>query len=621
MRLLKFAVWVALHIGLLGLLLLAASAAGSLFLKRLRFHSIVERSVFSILLGLSVCSLLLFALALCGVLYKELVLAITAVAATVRGIGVVAAHRISLLSLFSRNGFRIPRLSVAALALLVIGSAFWGLLLAVAHYPPIHWDATAYHLVLARGYLTQHYMAVHTGVPVPVTPALNHMLFAWGLALKDDVLAQVIEHALMIAVSVGLFMMAKREGKPALGLAGGAFWLAHPLVLWLGQSAYVDVGVTAFAFFGVCALRVWWKDGLAGWWVLGMSLFGAAAGVKMHGLFFLGLGGALGLWGRFRSRIGWRSLALGLTVGLLIAGPWYLFIFHHTGNPFWPTLAHLSRGAWGDQTVVMWNDWVRSLGVPRTPLNFLLLPYTLSFETELFVPDRNLPYSPFLTIWVTAWAVSFFDRSVRWWTGWALAFTAFWFLSSQQERFLLPAIPLMIAALFESLDWVLTRLSWSRALRLGVLVVAGVFSVFEGSRFCVSQLARLGIPPIGPIGRDLFLSKEYAGFRAVRYINQHAEPEDAVYVINGSWLNYHFKPRVVDVFGLLQRRTWPVFRWPEDEAWLGTLKAEGVNWIFVYHDYFPSQWTLRKDEPDWLPPWQGFRLAYSEPGVWVFRRE
>ena len=97
------------------------------------------------------------------------------------------------------------------------------------------------------------------GSPHPVMPALNHMLFAWGLALKDDILAQMIEHTFMMLTAVGLYAWGRRQGRPLFGLAVAAFWLANPLVLWLGESAYVDIALVCFTLLGVYALRRFWE--------------------------------------------------------------------------------------------------------------------------------------------------------------------------------------------------------------------------------------------------------------------------------------------------------------------------------------------------------------------------
>src|SRR5262249_32931452 len=201
-------------------------------------------------------------------------------------------------------------------------------------------------LVLARQYLIEHRVVALRGGAFPLLPALNHMLFAWAMALKDEILAQLVEYTFLMLTALGLLAWGQRRSQPWLGLAAAALWLSHPLVLWLGESAYVDVGQTCFAFLGVYALRVFWDNREAAWWVLAAALFGMAAGTKMPALFFVAASVTLSLLARLRSWITWRELALGWGVILLILVPCYGFIAYHTGNPVWPMFPRFTRAEW-----------------------------------------------------------------------------------------------------------------------------------------------------------------------------------------------------------------------------------------------------------------------------------
>ena len=118
------------------------------------------------------------------------------------------------------------------ICLILVALVYWGLLLTATLYPPIQWDATSHHLVLCREYLAAHRIFAVMGIAHPVLPALNHMLFTWGMALQDDVLAQIMEHTFLMLTALGLYSWGKRQKKPLFGLAVAAFWLGSPLVLW-----------------------------------------------------------------------------------------------------------------------------------------------------------------------------------------------------------------------------------------------------------------------------------------------------------------------------------------------------------------------------------------------------
>src|SRR5215510_11127539 len=279
----KYIAWGVSHLGLWSLMLLSAFGAGGVFLRRFQFHSPAERLVFTLALGMGLWALALFVLGLCGALYGGVIWGLTTAAAATTVFYLIHNQSLRLSVSPSWKEYLRPRrlmvFGVAALAL-----AYAGLLLLAASYPPMHWDALAGHLPLARQYLIEHrIVALRGGGAFPLLPALNHMLFAWG----------------------------RRQQRPGLGLAAAALWLSHPLVLWLGESAYVDVGTTCFAFLGVYALRVFWDKREDAWWLLASALFGMAAGSKMPALFFVGAGAVFGLWARLGSRITWSELAKG----------------------------------------------------------------------------------------------------------------------------------------------------------------------------------------------------------------------------------------------------------------------------------------------------------------------
>jgi hypothetical protein len=221
-------------------MLLSAGAAGYFCLRKVQFHSALEKLVFSVSLGLGLCALFLFLLALMGWLHKVLILILTIICSVSAIIQIV---RSDVLTLWIRN-FK-PHFK----DLIVVVAIFhFGLLLLVTFYPPNAWDSTMYHLPFARQYLIDGHISVNTGLTFPVLPVLNHMLFSWALALKGQLLAQMIEWVFLVIAAIGLYTWGLREGQFAFGLSVAAFWLAHPLVLWLGRCALL-ISVSHHLFF------------------------------------------------------------------------------------------------------------------------------------------------------------------------------------------------------------------------------------------------------------------------------------------------------------------------------------------------------------------------------------
>jgi dolichyl-phosphate-mannose-protein mannosyltransferase len=641
----EYLVWAVVHLGSWLLMLLASAGAGHLFLRKYQFDSRVERLVFTLALGLGLTSLLIFGLGIIGLLYREILLGLTLAGALGTVVHLLRLRRIGPVIRRPLWGERYSVRGVAIVFLTAVGLAYWLVLLLSTQYPPTHWDAISHHLVLCREYLAHHRMVIVEGIPHPVLPALNHMLFTWALALQDDILAQMMEHTFLMLTALGLYSWGKREKSPLFGIAVAAFWLGQPLVLWLGEAAYVDICLVCFVFLGIYALRLFWETREARWWFLSMALLGIGAGVKLSGLFFTIAGGMLGLWVIARSHIRWRlplqtagkveletskraqarftwnSLVVGWGIAFIFLIPWYAFIFYHTGNPIWPTFPELSRGVWGSPAVVASaNNWLTNAAEPRTLKNFLLLPLDWIRYPATFYAELNLSLFPLIVIWPIAWIAALWNRSVRWWTLWAFSFTVYWFLFPHQLRYWLPALPLAGLALYETIRWMLEKMSRSEVLRTALWVVLTLSAVIYAGRELKEKLEYRRWPPVNQEAREAFLSG-MGGYKAVKYINRQAREEEIICVINSSWLNYYLKPQVIDVFGLLQANRLPEFHWPEDTQWVRWLESRGVTWILVDHGNAPGYLKAPKHNIVLNPIWPDFELVYADPVNWVFRHK
>jgi hypothetical protein len=638
----EYIVWFSVHLGLWGLMLLAAASLGHLFLRKYEFDSRVERSVFTLSLGLGLSALLIFTLGIVGLIYKELLFGLTIAGASIGIAGWVRSRK--RWRLVSLPQWR-KHLSLRGALLLLLGLTglgYWGLLLVSTQYPPRHWDAMSHHLVLCREFLSNHRITALPGIPHPVLPELNHMLFVWGMALNDDILAQMAEHTLLMLTAVGLYAWGNRQGRPFFGLAVAAFWLGNPLVLWLGESAYIDIGLVCFVFLGVYALRVFLESGDFKWWYLAMSLLGAAAGIKLTGLFFVIIGGFVGLWVLVRHRLSWdlgakhrilkpdlgksgrtrltlRTLVWGYLVALALLLPWYAFIFYHTGNPIWPTFPQFSRGIWGSPAVAEgMNSWLKYAAEPRTLKNFMLLSIDWMRYPATFYAECNLTLFPLIVIWPLAWVIALWNASVRWWVFWALSFTIYWFLFPHQLRYWLPALPFAGLALFEGIQWVMGKTLRRPILHTTVWIVLALCAVVYGARAVLEELKIKGSPPVTPQERESFVST-IEGYGAVRYVNKQASADDTACVVNASYLNYYLKPHTLDLFGILQAGRLPQFHLPEDEKWLKWIESRNVTWILVNHANPPSFLRIPNQNIVLNPIWPDWELVYADSIIWVFR--
>lgn len=655
MEVIEYPVWAIVHLAALGLMLLCAAGMGNLFLRKFRFQSRTERFVFTTATGLGLCAIVLFLIGLLRMLYPAVIWTLTAAGAIATVLGFAYSYMRPGSNKRSRNHslekaedeqspndshrkrFYAWRRVVTSL-LILLALVYWAVSLMTAQFPPVLWDSIAEHLIVAREFLAQHGPVVLLGIPQPILPALNHMLFTWALALRDDALAQMVEQAFSILTAVGIYAWCKRKGQVALGFAAAALWIGHPLVHLLSKAAYVDIGITCFVFLGIYALRLFQDERDVRWWYLGMALLAMGAGVKLPGLFFLGLATLFGLWVMMRTYIGgrgrdpkessehdtqarrftWKPLMIGGTLAFLILLPWYGFVAYFTGNPIWPAAAQYSRDVWGAPWVVRDVNGLSKSGVPQTLGNFLTLSidwirYPIRFQAEL-----NQSLYPLMAIWPLAWIVAILNRSVRWWTLWALAYTLFWFLQAPLLRYWLPVVPIAGLALCESIQWILEKIRIPAWFRNAAWLSLGVFVLVSSLILVSREVKELGLPPVTTAAREGFLVG-LGGYKAVEYVNKNAKDGEIVCVLSASWLNYYFKQRVIDVRGALFQNQRPTFRWPDDQPWIEWLEQERINWIFI--DYKAPELTIPKRNPVLDPFWPRYELVYADSLVWIFHHE
>src|SRR5262249_35161248 len=159
-------------------------------------------------------------------------------------------------------------------------------------------------------------------------------------------------------------------------------------------------------------------------------------------------------------------------------------------------------------------------GGEKSWLNFFKLPYRLMLRQELFFRDDNRGYRGIIAWWPVAllaviWRHSEWWRAVRWWAGWTLAYTIFWYVTASYLRYLLPAVPLMGLVLCEAIDCGLKRANQVEARRrmfwaIVTLVILGL---------SVPLIARSGrgishLPPRSEAARQTYLNQ--IGYRGVQ---------------------------------------------------------------------------------------------------------
>ena len=359
---------------LLALTLTASAAWGSRIGRWLgiEFESGLERWALGMVLGLGLLGTLVFGLSLVGGLYRWLGYSLLALL----GIMVLPEIRTlagSFLTAFRRLGpIRFPWLWLftGLMGLLTLGSAL---------LPPTGWDALVYHLQGPRLYLEAHRL-----VAVPENFYLNwpgqvEMLFTWGMLLKDDTLAKLLNWTFWVLIAAMLYALGRRAAGGRVGSWAAALWAAVPLAAEMAGVAYVDLGLTAFVLAAFYAFMLWSESRCDGWLVLSALFAGFAMSTKYTAVTWLGLLVLLFVyqaWKHQGRRAGWiliRAISFTAVAGLVVL-PWLIKNWIVTGNPVYP---FLFGGVDWNATREAWLYWPGE-GYSRNILDYMALPWLMT---------------------------------------------------------------------------------------------------------------------------------------------------------------------------------------------------------------------------------------------------
>ena len=520
------------HAAALALIALAAFGAGSLLLPRLQFFSPLEQVATGTTLGLGVMATLIFLLGLLGLLsWWPVFVAFAGMAIC----GLVFARRLlaSAHGKDSRARGLLRALTIPALALFLLAPALSGAL-----YPPTTYDALSYHLPAAKSYLLAHQVQPLPNLRFPVLPALSEMLFAGAMLVCDDVTAQLVEFLFLLLVLAALVSWAQRLERPVSGLWSVGLLAGTPLFMTLGSMAYVDMGLAAFATLGFYALHRYRVTGERGWLTLAGAFGGCAAGTKHSGLFLVVIFALYALVATRRHRMSVWKLVPFAGTALAFGAPWYLWNAYWTGNPIWPFLGrHLGHGFWIEADYA-WLDWsLRSYGWGRTLPSLLLLPWNLAFGQP--VGELGLQPAPFVLLPVTLWW-AFRKRKGRLLLAAIAAYVLFWFYTSQQLRFLLPVLPVLVFLDSRALDELTTPLrrylpTWAQRTAAMSLFIAFSFPLL-GTYGAVLENGPL---PTTSSARDAFLRGRLPSYSIYSELNRRYGHGYTIYAFHDEAMKYY----------------------------------------------------------------------------------
>jgi hypothetical protein len=421
-----------------------------------------------------------------------------------------------------------PRLnrSTKVVAGVVLVLAIISLLQGLA--PPNTFDSLHYHLPVAK-------YDVEIGRVMPQWRAgqafgffpqfMGHQTRLYLILDPSGKLTQMMHGNLAVIAAVGAAGLARRAGMPAAGNWLAALMvLANRAVVWQSASAETDTALAGVTAMSVIVFLAWQeRRGVSLSILLGM-LLGIGVLVKYHG-FAVGLAAApLFLWGLIgRKQNAWVQTSVVGAVAALTMSPLLVRNYLLVDNPVFP----LFNGLFNPDQQTFFLATASQFGTGRGFWDLVIAPWTLSIHaTEHF--DGMMFGAPYILA-LAPLAVLYRPPIKHWHTLLALitAYFIVWFyLLSQQVRFLVPILPLLavfcaagIMALFQE--------SASRAAKfaatLPVTILLGLQLAFVG------VYAALRLPPaVGLVTATDYLdgtpTMDGANYRVCRFVEENLKP-------------------------------------------------------------------------------------------------
>jgi hypothetical protein len=315
----------------------------------------------------------------------------------------------------------IPALALVLLLLVLV--------LSFAIRSPGHWDDTSYHLPMALHFLQSGLSGeIPEHLRFPLFPGALHLLFALGLALQGDYLAQMLATLPYWLVLVGLLGAVRVwTGSRIAALYALAATTFISYVIGVLGYAYLDYALMLFCWGGalgvLMALRQ--PDSDRAWILLAAFLFATAMTIKLYGV----------VWAA-----GWLVLILmhgqlrrfaGRVAGiLLLFGTfWYVRSAVISGDPFHPIGGHwFGHFLWNAQDLQSQMREQSTHGVP--PFSFAFWEAFSKAEVLWLMPALLAPFY-----------MRQGDRGLGLAVLAVYGYAGFWFFSSQVDRYLMPWMP------------------------------------------------------------------------------------------------------------------------------------------------------------------------------------
>jgi hypothetical protein len=487
------------------------------------------------------------------------------------------------------------------------------LALCAALAPPTANDTLLYHLALPKAWIGAGGMVEIADNVARFYPLGAEMQCVWAMLLGQPWSARVGEAAAMVAVFAFAPLLvlvthgwARERGLSPRWASLAALTVATiPTVYWVAGNGYIDLALTAYTLLAVRALARWWTTAEATWLRHMAFAVGAALAVKLSAAVLVlpllllvlvrwlrrGDVGSAGA-GDAPAPAGIQTGVVCVLVTTVLAAPWYVRNWLQTGSPFFPFFPDVWSGSapgWDLDRARLYESLFLMYGRPGTVLDDVLAPVLLSVIGQPELPNRYdgvLGIALLFALPALVWAcwTRRLDVELRLAVTVSSVLYLVWLASSQQFRYLLPAVPLLVVAAMASAARAAESvgLPLERAFSRMFIAAAAVNALLVVSWF--AELAPVRVV-LGGETRDSFLARRLDYYGYYRIINRELAPDVRVWLIDMRRDTYHIeRPHVGDfIFEDHTLKTWVRQARSVAEV-LDRARAAGITHVLVRHD-------------------------------------
>jgi 4-amino-4-deoxy-L-arabinose transferase-like glycosyltransferase len=483
---------------LFGFIALTSLGIGRVFARQFKLtFSRLEFNALALLLGLGLLSLSIMFVGMMGWLNKTGIFIFLAASGL---LGSTEWNDIFRSVMSALRSIRPPRnRSLFEILFVILIAGLFPLLLVNVLTPVWDYDALVYHMEIPRQFLSEGRIYFDPEVMRSAHPFLGEMLFLVGMVFHVESLAKFVNLLYAMLFVTSTYAFALRFFNRDVALVAVGILVSTPILTVWATWAGIDFAWAAYELWAMYAVMVWLAEGKRDarkYMILAGVMSGLAASTKYLALPALLILALLILWISIRdaqnplTEVFSNLLTFGVSAGLVM-GVWYIKNWLWTGNPVYPFFfGGVGWDSLKDQ--IFSNDYMKTFGVERNLLNFLLMPYNVYAQQKQF---STLPLEIVHPLIWLAFLLPLFKGSKRYFgiVLYVFAYYIWWFFGLQQIRFLLPLyaflailagnvierFPLLLKKTLK-LSLIISFMILNIVYQISVLRNSGVFSYIAG---------------------------------------------------------------------------------------------------------------------------------------------